>query len=234
MTPLNINDLASQIEIEAMWRDSEYIQIRNTLYSNSESEEQKEHFNKSLILLLYSHYEGFCKSTFSIYIEAINSLSLKCYEVNTSIRAASLQSVFDAYDQLDRKGKIFKKTLPDDSSLHRLCRRSEFIDSLENFNNTIVKLEVEKVIDMESNLWPHVLKKILYKSGLDTEAFTSEEQNISRLVNRRNAIAHGAQKAGVSQNDFEQYESSVSVTKEKIKSMIISAASLCQYLADRH
>lgn len=234
MTPLDINDLASQIEVEAMWRNSEYIQIRNTLYSNSESEEQKEHFNKSLILLLYSHYEGFCKSTFSIYIEAINSLSLKCHEVNTSIRAASLQSVFDAYDQLDRKGKIFKKTLPDDSSLHRLCRRSEFIDSLENFNNTIVKLEVEKVIDTESNLWPHVLKKILYKSGLDTEAFASEEHNLSRLVNRRNAIAHGAQKAGISQQDFEQYESSVSVTKEKIKSMIINAASLCQYLANQH
>lgn len=231
MLTLNINEIASQIELEASWRNSEYMQVKNALYSHSTMQDQRESFNKSLLLLLYSHYEGFCKSAFSIYIEGINSLRLKCHQVNTPIRASSLQAVFDAYDQLDRKGKIFKKTLPDDSTLHRLCRRTEFIDSLDNFNNLVVKLDVEKVTDVESNLWPHVLKKILYRSGLNTEAFQNEEGELSRLVNRRNAIAHGAQRAGVSMVDFEKYENAVNTTKEKIKNMILNAASICEYLA---
>ena len=228
---LDINEIASQIELEGSWRDTEYTQIRNALYAQSTSEAQTEKFNKSLLLLLYSNYEGFCKSVFAIYIEGINSLNLKCHQVNNPIRASSLQSVFDAYDQLDRKGKIFKKSLPDDSNLHRLCRRTEFIDSLENFNNIVVKLDVEKVTDVESNLWPHVLKKILYRSGLDTEAFQSEEGELSRLVNRRNAIAHGAQRSGVSAIDFANYETAVHTTKEKIKNMILNAASISEFLS---
>lgn len=231
MLTLDINEIASQIELEGAWRDREYTQIRNALYSQSNSEEQRESFNKSLLLLLYSHYEGFCKSVFSIYIEGINSLTLKCHQVNNPIRASSLQSVFDAYDQLDRKGKIFKKTLPDDSNLHRLCRRTEFIDSLDNFNNLVVKLDVEKVTDVESNLWPHVLKKILYRSGLNTEAFQNEEGELSRLVNKRNAIAHGAQRSGVSSVDFAKYETAVNTTKDKIKNMILNAALISEYLS---
>lgn len=231
MLKLDINEIASQIELEGAWRDTEYTQVRNALYSQSSTQDQRECFNKSLLLLLYSHYEGFCKSAFSIYIEGINSLTLKCHQVNTPIRASSLQAVFDAYDQLDRKGKIFKKILPDDSTLHRLCRRTEFIESLDNFNDLVVKLDVEKVTDVESNLWPHVLKKILYRSGLNTEAFQNEEGDLSRLVNRRNAIAHGAQRTGVSTVDFEKYEIAVNTTKEKIKNMILNAASICEYLS---
>ncbi|MDH2016214.1 MAE_28990/MAE_18760 family HEPN-like nuclease [Pseudomonas juntendi] len=230
MRKLEVEDIASQLEIESAWRRAEYTQIKNALYNNSDSEEHKESFNKSLLLLLYSNYEGFCKSAFAIYIDGINSLNLKRKHVTSPIRASSLQSVFDAYDQLDRKGKIFKQILPDDTALHRLCRRAEFIDSLTDFNEAVVRLDPDKITDAESNLRPHVLKKILYKSGLNIDSINAYESLLSRVVNVRNAIAHGAQRRGITLIDYEAYESAIHQTEDCVRNIIINAVNISEYL----
>ncbi|HTN30373.1 MAG TPA: MAE_28990/MAE_18760 family HEPN-like nuclease [Pseudomonas sp.] len=230
MSRLQLEEIASQLEIESTWRRTEYTQVKNALYSNSSREEDKESFNKSLILLLYSNYEGFCKSAFAIYIEGINSLHLKRKEVKSTIRASSLQPVFDAYDQLDRKGKFFRNTLPDDTALHRLCRRTEFIDSMSDLNEAIVKLDPDKITDAESNLKPHILKKILYKSGLNAESVNNYEPLLSKVVNIRNAIAHGAQRGGIKPADFINYENAIHQTEECIKNIILKAVELAEYL----
>lgn len=230
MSRLSIEEIASQLEIESAWRRAEYTQVKNALYTSASNEEQIENYNKSLLLLLYSNYEGFCKSAFSIYIDGINSLNLKRKEVTSAIRASSLQSVFDAYDQLDRKGRVFKKLLPDDTALHRLCRRTEFIDSMSEFDEVIVKLDPERITDAESNLRPNILKKILYKSGLNIEAIKAHETLISKVVNLRNSIAHGAQRRGIRPSDFNDYETAIYKTEDQIRNIIIKAVQLREYL----
>lgn len=230
MHKLHLDDIASQLEFESSWRRTEYTQVKNALYANSAKEEDTENFNKSLLLLLYSNYEGFCKSAFSIYIDGINNLKLKRKDVVSTIRASSLQAVFDAYDQLDRKGKIFKKILPDDTALHRLCRRTEFIDSLPEYNNAIVTLDPDKITDAESNLRPNILKKILYKSGLDIGALDTYEPTLNKVVNIRNAIAHGAQRRGIKKIDYEEYEAAVHNTEDGVKKIILNAVEISKYL----
>lgn len=131
---------------------------------------------------------------------------------------------------LTKKNKIFKKTLPDDTALHRLCRRTELIDSLSEFNDAIVALDPDKITDAESNLRPHILKKILYKSGLNIGSLDNYESTLNKVVNIRNAIAHGAQRRGIKKIDYDEYEKTVHNTEDGVKKIILNAVKVSEYL----
>lgn len=200
MTP---NDMRAALEAELLWRQNEYTFFKNLM--NDLNEEEKEKYRKALILILYSHFEGFIKVSLLTYIQYINSQDLCRKQVNSSLVVASLHKEFVAYDNLDRKSKVFKKELPDDSNLHRYSRRIDLIDQLDDFLNDSLNVD-DNIIDTESNLWYIVLKKNLYKIGLPIDIFNEYETAINKLVNRRNSIAHGNTRSGVSGFEFQEIE----------------------------
>ena len=201
MTP---NDMRATLEAELLWRQNEYAFFKN-LMCNLDSEEEREKYRKSLILILYSHFEGFIKISLLSYIQYINSLELCRKQVNSSLIVASMRKEFVAYDNLDRKCKVFSKDLPDDSKLHRYSRRIDLIDQMDDFLSVSLNVD-DNVIDTESNLWYIVLKKNLYKIGIPIDIFSDYESDINRLVNRRNSIAHGNIRSGVTEHEFKEIE----------------------------
>lgn len=198
--------MRANLETELLWRQEELNFFKNQL--NSIPDINKDRYRKSLVLILYSHMEGFIKIALLTYIQFINQLSIKRCDVKTGLMVAGMHKEFIAYENLDRKCKIFGRALPDDPNLHKLYRRVDFLESIDSFKDEVLIIE-DQVIDTESNLWYIVLQKNLFKIGLPIDIFESHRDGIDALVNRRNSIAHGSSRGGVDNQEYSRWETIV-------------------------
>jgi len=214
-------DIISQIESELTWRMQELIFLKNKL-SLIETESDKNRYRKSLVVMLYSYYEGFCKSAFQIYIQAINSQNLLRSDASLSIRTSSLHEVFLAYGNESKKDELFRKSLPNDTKLHKYSRQITFVEEFTNFLSETINIP-EEIVDTESNLKPVVLKKILYRLGFPIENVQISENIINKLLSYRNSISHGSRKEGITDSDYEELESDVKDIMNSIRQTINNA-----------
>ncbi|MBP2098918.1 MAE_28990/MAE_18760 family HEPN-like nuclease [Enterococcus rivorum] len=214
-------DVIGQIEEELTWRLEELNFLKNQL-SVINKEDDKLRYRKSLVVMLYSCYEGFCKSAFQIYIKMINSQALLRSEVNLHIRTSSLHEMFLEYGNESKKDERFKRSLPEDNKLHKYSRQITFVEEFNNFLTEQVYIS-DSIVDTESNLKPAVLKKILYRLGFPFEEIDISEATINKLLNYRNSIAHGSQKIGIKEIDYESLESDVKKLMNNVRVIIINA-----------
>lgn len=218
---MNKLDFMSQIEEELSWRVVELKFFTNQL-SIIEKEKDREKYRKSLIVMLYSYYEGFCKAAFKLYIDMINSKELMREEANLFIKTASFESVFASYSNSSKKDERFKKHLPDDTKLHRYSRQVTFVNEFTQFLTEKVELP-EEIVDTESNLKPIVLKKILYRLGFEIDELKISENTINSLIAHRNSISHGSMQKGVTEQQYTKLENEVLDLMTKISKMIQDA-----------
>ncbi len=227
---MTVDELRTSLESERAWRQEELAFFKNQL-NNIENEDEKDRYRKSLVLILYSHMEGYVKICLQTYVQFINALALPRENFVSGLIVAGMHKEFNAYDNMDKKCAFFKTKLPDDHSLHRYSRRVDFIESLDGFMNDTLLIE-DGVIDTESNLWYVVLQKNLYKIGLPIDCFEQYKKDIDALVNRRNSIAHGNQRSGVTQNEFDQWEVKIDRVLTEITSKIYEYALHRKYLKE--
>lgn len=220
---MDYNEISSEIEMDYTWRYNEMIFLRNVL-SDISKEEKKDIYRKSLITMLYSHFEGFCKFIFLYYIEKINDQKYYRKELSPSLIAASMKHEFDAYANKDKKCKIFKNELPDDSKLHELSRRKDFVCAFQGFLEKIAYIP-DDVVDTRSNLKPIVLKKILFHLGFDIFIEQEFTDTINCLLKYRNSVAHGENRIrmGISEKAYSDIESRTFELMQKIKELVAHA-----------
>ena len=224
---MTADELRLVLETELAWRQEELAFFKNQL--NEIVEEDKDRYRKSLVLILYSHMEGYIKICLQTYIQYINSQGLKRKEVDTGLIVASMHKEFIAYENTERKSEFFRKELPDDTRLHRLYRRVDFMEKVEDFKEQELIID-DQIIDTESNLWYIVLQKNLYKVGLPINLFDDYQSDIDALVNRRNSIAHGNFKAGVKNTEFSNWEFKVSEMLSGVTRLLYNYANNKRYL----
>lgn len=224
---MTADDMRSALEMELAWRQEELAFFKNQL--NDIAEANKDKYRKSLVLILYSHMEGYIKICLQTYIQYINSQKLNRKDVNTGLMVASMHKEFIAYENLERKAEFFRRDLPDDTRLHRLYRRVDFMEKVENFKEQELIID-DQIIDTESNLWYIVLQKNLYKVGLPINLFDDYQNDIDALVNRRNSIAHGNFKSGVKESEFSGWENKVSEILSGVTRLLYDYANNERYL----
>ncbi len=224
---MTADELRAALETELAWRQEELAFFKNQL--NEVEESNKNKYRKSLVLILYSHMEGYIKIGLQTYIQYINSQGLNRRDVNTGLMVASMHKEFIAYENMERKSEFFRRALPDDTRLHRLYRRVDFMENMENFKEQELVID-DQIIDTESNLWYIVLQKNLYKIGLPVDLFDDYRSDIDALVNRRNSIAHGNFKSGVTDTEFSNWERKVSEILEGITRLLYDYAKNRRYL----
>ncbi len=225
---MNILDIRNELEKDLTWRHEEMRLLDNQL-SSIVKEEDKNRYRKSLIVMLYAHYEGFCKTALTIYANAINSEGLKCAETTDCITAASLATIFKDFNNISKKSRIFNKDLPDDTQLHSFARQTELISNLHDIWKTNVNIPIE-IIDVESNLKPIVMRKILFRLGFPYDAFEKHEGDIHNLLIHRNRIAHGDKKDGIEQKDYEKVEKATYRIMDELILLIMDALTNTIYL----
>ena len=225
---MTADELRAALEAELAWRQEELAFFKNQLNNISDENDQRR-YRKSLVLILYSHMEGYIKIALQAYIQYINSQQILRKDAISGLMVAGMHKEFLAYENLDRKCAIFRRELPEDTSLHRFFRRVDFMEQLDTFRDTTLVVE-DSVVDTESNLWYIVLQKNLYKIGLPIDMFEQYRSEIDALVNRRNSIAHGNARAGVDQQEFLNWETKVSLVLSDVTRLLYDYANHQRYL----
>ena len=203
---MELTKFRAQLEEEFEWRSAE-MRFFNNLCERVPTTDQKEQFRRALVLLLYAHFEGYCKFSLALYVSAVNDSGLLCNQVTPAIVAATLHDVFVALRDPTRRAPEFRSKLPDDSKLHRFALDREFVERTEEIMCRPVAIP-ENAVNTESNLKPIVLRKNLYRLGLPHDQFASFEGTIDKLLAFRNKIAHGETKAGVKQEVYDELKDS--------------------------
>lgn len=216
---MNLSDLAAQLEAELLWRQDEVRFFQNR-GATLPTEDEKDQYRRAVILVLYAHFEGFCKFGFELYRTTINGEQVSCAEATPAIAAAGWAQLFKELRDPTKKCPDFKNSLPDDGKLHRFARDREFMERTTEFWQLPVTIP-DDFVDTESNLKPVVLRKILYRLGLPHDQFDQHEGQISRLLNTRNKIAHGEDRAGVKETEYEELRKLVFQMMDAIKNKII-------------
>jgi MAE_28990/MAE_18760-like HEPN len=233
MPAIDLNALRAEMEAEREWREREMRLLRNQVASLA-TEEQRRIARKMLVVMLYAHFEGVCKALLSTYVARLNALGLTVNDVGPAIGAASLSEVFKALRDSNKKCKEFVRLLPNDESLHRFAREREFVEVAWQIATRSVCINVDKVVDTESNLKPVVLRKILFQLGLDPKIAEPWEGTIDHLLRRRNDVAHGTAKDGLEEKNYVELEQAVALVVDDIVKVISRAVSEQMYLATRN
>lgn len=217
------------MEAEREWREREMRLLRNQL-SLFASEDQRKIARKALVVMLYAHFEGVCKALLCMYVRRLNNLGLRVADVAPALGAASLSEVFQALRNPKRKCPEFARALPDDSALHRFARDRDFIEVAWRIAERSVLINPDVVVDTESNLKPVVLRKILFRLGLDPKLAQPWEGAIHNLLNRRNDIAHGTAKGGLDEKEYGQLEQAVTLVIDGLARAISEGVARQSYL----
>lgn len=225
---MNLSELWAEIESEQTWRTDEIRFFQNQLI-NIDVESKKDQHRRSLVLILYAHYEGFCKFAFAHYLKAINTCNIKCSEANYAIASATLSKLFLTLRNPKKKNDIFRRSLPDDSQLHKFARDREFLERISEIEHIIVSLD-DKIIETESNLKPVILQKLLYRLGLPYEKFDDLRAQINKLLSYRNKIAHGETRDGISEVVYISLRDDVLFIMNEVKREIMNALENEKYL----
>src|SRR2546428_5831123 len=152
---MNLADLRAELEANQAWRRDEIRFFQNQL-TWINAEEKQNQYRRALVLILYAHFEGFCKFALALYVNAVNNTGIKCSEANSAIAAASLANLFRDLRDPQRKSDVFRRKLPDDTQLHRFARDREFVEQAFDFAERLVSIP-DHVVDTESNLSPVIL-----------------------------------------------------------------------------
>jgi hypothetical protein len=218
---MSLNDFTAEIEAEITWREDEMQMLSKALLIQPDPVHDR--LRKTMIVMMYSHLEGFTKFALLHYLAAVNKRNLPLEEASYCIAAAAASALFKDLRDPNRKSEHFRSSLPDDTSLHRFARDRHFIDE---YDKHIAKSSIsisDAVIDMDSNLKPEVLSKNLFRLGLPFQLSKSIQGNLTILLNHRNKIAHGEMRSGVDSSRFQLCKKAFDETIKYVKSTLIAA-----------
>ncbi len=201
-------ELQEKLDYDIAQRKKEIITLKALLHNAKDKNELL--MAKCLVILSYSHWEGFVKNATKYYMMYIKSKGISSDRYSKSLRS----SLF--YRQ------IMKKT---DSVPNKILLTENCL-----YNNQNLTIDENDLCDTESNLDFNVLKKILFNIGLRTTTFDTKEIFINeRIVGDRNVFAHGELRP-YNTKDADDIANTVISLMDQYKTEIENASVLEKYL----
>lgn len=221
-------EFLTQIELDRAWREEE-IRTMNNILTELKDDNDKNKLRRAIICLLYAHIEGFVKFSFGLYIESINGLKLKCQDVKPILIAAVYHKDFSKLTDPDAKSKLFTKKAQEDKYIRRICLQEEFFERINDVFNSEIKID-DGYINTENNVGREVLEKLLYQVGLSHKSLDNTIGPLSRLLNKRNDIAHGTDKSSIKAEHYDEYFKCALGIMKELTSTLFLAYSKKDYL----
>jgi len=184
-----LSDLDKVLESDLDWRRAELASLKILVLENRHRADRQHALLRSLWTLLYAHFEGFCKVAIELYAEYLSKQKITRESLVEPLVVTSLEGVFREYE--GDKSHTGKRA---------------FLASLEIAMKSPAAFELAVV---ESNLWSHVLAKILTSIDIKCTYLEQVHTRIDTLVGRRNAIAHGDAVYVKDLADYQQFEDAV-------------------------
>lgn len=153
---------------------------------------------KSLILILYAHWEGYIKQSSKLYIKYICEEKVHLCDLTFNFKAIVL--------------KLNISNVINSKENFTLSNEVKFMEKYEKMQEKRFKVNIDinnefdkSIINTHDNLNPKVFKNILNILGLKyLDSFASRQKYIDmHLLGNRNAIGHGSKFDTENQDDFE-------------------------------
>jgi len=190
-------------------------------------------FRKSLIMLLYAHFEGYCKFALQCYVIYINKKRIPVRKLKQGLIASCLEGAFVKLANSQYNPVNIANQLREDRVLQSLGRRREFLIEYDAITpNAVVEINGDLCIDTESNLWSHTLKKLMFKLELEYNLVAEYQGDVNRLLNQRNAYAHGGRDRPPTENEYEEYKNTVFTLMRHLREEIQRSFAQRAYLQD--
>ena len=148
MKIIKVEDYREKIEKDLEWRLDEIaffsnqinnFRLRNISLSEKERvEKEKCKYRKLLVLILYSHFEGFFRFSFETYAQAINSAEINVEEANLILSASNLHIVFNNYDSASLRAEEDSNSLNKANKKHK--NRLKLIEGLNKSMSSKINL----------------------------------------------------------------------------------------------
>ena len=183
----SLEESYEDLERDRTTRESE-IRLIERYYNNAETESDRHVLARSLILLTYAHLEGFAKFALLTYASVINGMKLSCSQAAIPLVAASLSKIFAALRDVNAKHPMFRDAGDEDVRLQ--ARHVDFIEGYDAAMALVVEIP-DSAIETAANLNARMLKRALFKMGLNYPAIEAHQDTLNKLLGERNAIAHG-------------------------------------------
>jgi len=177
------NNLIDELYLNKEWRIEEIKKIGMTIRNYIDIKTQPIFF-RSLIPMIYAHWEGFVVSSVKKYFECLNIYDLSIEDMDINYIATALEEKLE---------NIIKS--------QKFDKRKKHLKILLSCLNDKVKFDNKK-INTKSNLNFDILMIICEKLKFDKNKFIDYKLDLNELVNIRNSIAHGDTPAF----EFKSYE----------------------------
>lgn len=196
-------------------RKMEIVYLKSCLEAKARKKSKEQlTFSKALVVMSYSHWEGFVKETVKAYLGYLNSKGLQRSELSSGLFAAYVHS------------SLFQKPLSPIDAIG-------MIESMVMDKHDSVKFNAGYMADTESNLNTDVLIKITKRLGQDTQQWEEYRAYLdSVILKHRNDFAHGG-------NGFVDVEQAKEIADKVLEMMqrfsteITNAVEVKSYLLNR-
>jgi hypothetical protein len=209
-----MNNWSQQLEEDLIWREKELASLKAYVISIDKTSVRYQALLRAMWLLLYAHYEGFCKFTWDLYLEELENLQIQRKKCKDEFVKLSLTDSFKSF-----RGDISDDNIWKFSSM-------DFHLLLEKELKFSVKLETD------SNLWPNLLKDNSLKVGLDCQLIDIHRAKLRNLVGRRNEIAHGKKNIIKNIEEYQPYEQAALEVMHELAVLVVDCLDKRLYLKE--
>ncbi|NTE00486.1 hypothetical protein G6M26_23345 [Agrobacterium tumefaciens] len=210
---MTLNEFEDLIIEDWTWRKTE---ISKLILIAEDQEEDV--VLKSIILLLYSHWEGYIKKSSRVYLKFICNTNSKIGELSDNFKAVALKGV--------TKGIMFASetlTLQNELDYIKKFHKVETHTLSHYISIDLTNDRDASIINTNQNLNSKVLKNIIDVLGLNyKDVYETKKMYIGEhLLANRNAIGHGNRELA-SVNDFSLEINKIKKLREIIFSIVES------------
>ena len=177
---MKLEQYENEIVSDLAWRKLEIAH----LFKIMNDAETKEVIMKTMVLLLYAHWEGFIKRTSKLYLKYVAELKVKNKDLTINFQGLMLKNF--AKECIEKDGLNLQKEF-------------DFMNKQNKIENKPFKIKVdpnnefdEDIINTQHNLSSKVLKNITQIVGMKYNDAMKKRSNYIdvMLVNHRNSIGH--------------------------------------------
>ena len=222
---MKTDQFENMLQQDLAWRKVEISQLFMILNTS----DSKDVVIKSMVLLLYAHWEGFIKRSSKLYLRYVTEEKIQTKELTINFHAIKLK-------------ECARKCIQEDSK--NLAQELSFLNAQNKIEDKKFSCHVdvdndldEDIINTGHNLNSKVLKAIIEIVGSKyNEAMQTRSNYIdSVLLNNRNSIGHAGKMAKNNGNGFEITYDEVIILKNFVIMMLDYYSDvLCDYVADKY
>lgn len=193
------------LQDDLSWRKKEISELFLLAQTNTNNET----LLKSLILILYAHWEGYIKKSSKLYLKYVVEEKVIIQELTSNFKGIALK-------EIAKKCLVSSENLTLSNELQLLNRYSEIENKKFKINIDPHNDQETSIISTENNLKPKVLKNIINIVGskYSTALETREVYINNNLLANRNAIGHGSKFEEEHQVDFSLTISDIAKLKD--------------------